>query len=173
MIFVGIDPGLTGALAFIDTVSGEVHIDDIPTKDRPCGGEVSREVDGLALVQLARARIPPGRDAMSACENVRSFGRSSQQRPATTDSLQRTLGALVAIFDALRWPCTLVEPREWQKFYGLKGKASEEREKGELPAAVKLAQSLYPRAAPVLYRIKDHNRAEALLIAHYVRGRAA
>lgn len=167
MIVCAVDPGLTGALAFIDIASGAVHIEDIPTRERRVGDEVARRVDGLALASVVRKHVPPGRVGLSVCENVRSFGRSDQQRPTTTDSLQRTLGAIEAVFDVLRMPCALVEPRAWQKFVGLAGKKNEPRARGELPAAVKLACSLYPTAAPMLTRVKDHNRAEALLIAHF------
>ena len=67
----------------------------------------------------------------------------------------------------LRFPCALVEPRAWQRFVGLAGKGKESRERGALPAAVLTARELYPAAAHDLQRVKDHNRAEALLIAHY------
>lgn len=173
MIIIGIDPGLTGALAFIDTATGSASIDEIPTRPRRVGGEVARAVDGEALAALVRKRVPADCAALSVCENVRSFGRSQVQRPATTDSLQRTLGAIEAIFDVLRMPCALVEPRAWQAFYGLKGKAKEERARGELPAAIQAALRLYPAAAPMLSRVKDHNRAESLLIAHYGRSTLA
>lgn len=170
MIVIGIDPGLTGALAFIDTSSGQISIAEIPTKTRgKHGGEVQRRVDGLALARLVRERVAPGQEAVSVCENVRSFGRSEQQRPTTTDSLQRTLGAIEAVFDVLRWPCLLVEPRAWQSHFGLAGKKGEKRERGAMPAAITTAVQLYPQAAADLKRVKDHNRAEALLIAHYGR----
>lgn len=170
MIIIGIDPGLTGALSFIDSVSGEVSIAEIPTKTRgKPGGEVQRRVDGLALARLVRAKVPADRQAISVCENVRSFGRSDGARSTTTDSLQRTLGAIEAVFDVLRWPCLLVEPRAWQAHFGLAGKKGEKRERGALPAAITTAVQLYPQAAAGLKRVKDHNRAEAILIAHYGR----
>jgi crossover junction endodeoxyribonuclease RuvC len=50
-----------------------------------------------------------------------------------------------------------VAPREWQKPYGLG--------KGDKGASRATVLRLYP-AAPVT-RVKDHNRAEAILIAHY------
>lgn len=167
MVIVGIDPGLTGALAFIDTSTGAVHIADMPVTHRKTGGEVAKRVDGLALASLVRAQIPAGRVALSVCENVRSFGRSDPARAATIDSLQMTLGAICAVFDVLRFPCALVEPRAWQRFVGLAGKCKEARERGALPAAVLKARDLYPATAPMLSRVKDHNRAESLLIAHY------
>lgn len=167
MIVVGIDPGLTGALSFVDTATGAVAIEDIPTKERSARGEVAKRVDGLALATLVRRHVPPNAAAMSACEAVRSFGRSDPARAATVDSLQMTLGALLAVFDVLRCPCVLVEPRAWQQLAGVAGKGKEQRERGTLPAAVLKARELYPAAAPMLARVKDHNRAESLLIAHY------
>jgi hypothetical protein len=111
--------------------------------------------------------VPASRIAVSVCENVRSFGRGDAARGTTIDSLQRTLGSIEAVFDVLRFPCALVEPRAWQRFVGLAGKKAEQRGRGELPAAIKVARELYPAAAHDLQRVKDHNRAESLLIAHY------
>lgn len=173
MIVIGIDPGLTGALAFIDTATGAVNIDEIPTRQRRTGGEVAKAVDGEALSTLVRQRVPADCAALSVCENVRSFGRSDAARGTAVDSLQRSLGAIEAIFDVLRMPCALVDPQAWQRLYGLKGKTKEKREHGALPAAIVTARQLYPAAAPLLARVKDHNRAEALLIAHYGRSTLA
>ena len=61
----------------------------------------------------------------------------------------------------------MVRAQAWQKHYGLEGKKREKRAPGEMPAAILKARELYPDAAPLLQRVRDHNRAEALLLAHY------
>ena len=75
----------------------------------------------------------------------------------TQGSLMRTLGAIEAVVECLRWRVVPIEPQTWKRWYGIgadKGKALE------------AARKLYP-ACPDLARAKDHNRAEALLLAHY------
>lgn len=163
MIAIGIDPGLSGALAFI--AAGRVAIEDIPTIDLPGKGLVRRRVDGLALTQLVRKHAPVGSAVIVCCEAVGVMG-GQNNAVQTQGSLMRTLGALEAIFDALRWPCVMVQAQAWQRHYGLQGK-KHQRAAGEKPAAIFKALQLYPEAAAELARVKDHNRAEALLIARY------
>jgi hypothetical protein len=167
-IVIGVDPGLTGALAFINAATGTATIEDIPTIAIEGKGLVSRRVDGHALVQLVRRNCPPGSAVLVGCEAVATMG-GQNNAVQTQGSLMRSLGAIEAIFDALRWPCVMVRPQAWQAMYGLAGKKAEKRAKGEMPAAIVKACTLYPSAAHQLTRVKDHNRAEALLVAHYAR----
>lgn len=154
MIIVGIDPGLTGALAFVDS-RGSCVIEDIPTVALPGNGMVKRKVDGLALARLVRQHCPASEDAMVVCEAVRAMG-GKNNAVQTQGSLMRTLGAIEAVFEVLRFPWQIVEPQTWKRHYGLGS------EKG---ASLEVARRLYPSAP--LKLAKHHNRAEALLIAHY------
>lgn len=164
MIVIGIDPGLTGALAFIGR--GQAIIEDIPTLPLPGNGLVQRRVDGRKLAEIVRKHCPAGYAVTVCCEAVGVMG-GQNNAVQTQGSLLRSLGAIEAVFDVLRWPCVMVRAQAWQKHFGLQGKKAEKRERGELPAAITTALRLYPRAGQYLSRVKDHNRAEALLIAHY------
>jgi hypothetical protein len=156
VITIGIDPGLTGALAFIDS-RGSVVIEDIPTIELPGNGLVKRKVDGLALARLVRTHCPASENALVVCEAVRTMG-GKNNAVQTQGSLMRTLGAIEAVFEVLRFPWAIVEPQAWKRHYGLK------TTKGE---SLTTARTLYPTAP--LKLAKHHNRAEALLIAHYGR----
>jgi hypothetical protein len=70
----------------------------------------------------------------------------------------RTLGAVEAVLEVLRLPPTMLHPKTWKGFFGL------DSEKGGSLAS---ARALYPDVAARLARAKDHNRAEAVLLAHY------
>lgn len=164
MIFVGIDPGLTGALAFIGP--GVCTVEDIPTLDTGSRGLVKRRVDGLKLAQIVRKHCPAGAAVTVCCELVGTMG-GQNNAVQTQGSLLRTLGAVEAVFDVLRWPCVMVHPKTWQGHHGLTGKKAAKRQKGQLPAAIVKAATLHPCLAHLLQRVKDHNRAEALLIASY------
>lgn len=166
MIVVGIDPGLTGALSFIDTATGAVAIEDLPMKARTLAGRVTKRVDGLALATLIRRHVPAGRVAAAVCENV-TFYKNDKASPDSVEGLIGCKHAVLTTMDVLRISSSVVEPKAWQGMFNLAGKSKEPREKGALPAAVLKARELYPAAAPMLGRVKDHNRAESLLIAHF------
>lgn len=68
-------------------------------------------------------------------------------------------GQLIGILAALRIPYHEVSPAVWKRAMGLQGK--------DKSASRALARSLFPTAE--LHRVKDHGRAEALLIAEYGR----
>lgn len=68
-------------------------------------------------------------------------------------------GQIQGVLATLGFPYILVEPSKWKTAMGLRGK-----EKAESRA---LAQRLFPTAS--LSRVRDHGRAEALLIAEFGR----
>jgi hypothetical protein len=158
MIAIGIDCGLTGAIAAINATTHAVAIADMPTREVAGGGLVQRRIDGRALANLLRTMAPES--AILTCELVHAIAgkESGQGGMQQMGSMMRSFGAIEAIVDALRLTATWPRPQAWKKFYGL-GK-----DKGE---ALDMARTLYPEAQAYLARAKDHNRAEALLIAHF------
>ncbi len=173
-IVLGCDPGLTGALAFLDTDAPHLAVvRNLPTRALPEIGKagrsyVPRRIDGRAMALIIREHVPVGADAQAFCEGVRAIpvkdGRSTAQ---SEGSLMRSLGAIESVLDVLQLSPTLVLPQTWQTFFGVVGKASEIRGHGELPAAARKAIQLYPHLEQELGTVKSHNLAEALLIAHY------
>ena len=153
MIVVGVDPGLTGAIAFLDS-RGSMVVRDIPTVEVEGTGMVKRKVDGLALARLVREHCPVSDDALVVCEAVRAMPGNAIQ---TQGSLMRSLGAIEAVFEVLRFPVLMIQPQVWKRHFGLKA------DKGE---SLRVARTLYPHCSDIT-RAKDHNRAESLLIAHY------
>lgn len=153
MIAIGIDPGLTGAIAFIGP--NTIAVEDLPTMELAGNGTVRRRIDGMALAQLVRRHVPAGEVAEVFCEHVGNVG-GKENRTMAQGSLMRTLGAIEAAFDILRMPFTLVVPRSWKGFYDLGS---------DKAASLRCARTLYP-VAP-LKLAKHQNRAEALLIAHW------
>ena len=121
----------------------------------PGNGLVKRKVDGRAFAQLLREMVPAGESALVMVEQVRVMG-GKNNAVQTQGSLMRTLGALEAVLEVLRMPPTMLEPQTWKRFYGL---GSDKK------ASLELARRLYPTA--VLHLAKHHNRAEAVLLAHY------
>ncbi len=173
MIVIAIDPGLTGALAFLGAHTASVH--DLPTLALPISERagkqfVPRRIDGRALALLIREHVPAGTEARAFVERVQAmqFGGNERGNSAQSQgSLMRSLGAIEAALDILQLPPELVTPQAWQSFYGLVGKGSEIRARGEQHAVTKLMLQIYPHLERDLRLVKSHNRSDALAIGHF------
>lgn len=98
MIIAGIDVGLAGAIAFLDTVTGAVRTVDMPVLILKRGGKVKREVDGhrlaaiLGLAQLEHAFIEDVHArARARCFRRLRFRLGEGPRPRCADHPQRPL----------------------------------------------------------------------------------
>lgn len=150
-LYLGVDPGLTGALAAVDR-QGHVHLlEDLPTVTRG-QGRVKRELDPAGLAHLLRPIA--GEIRLAVVEQV---GSMPGQGVASVFSLGHSAGVIVGVISALGIPLQLVAPSVWKKAYGIG------RDKG---LSRTVATRLYPGAS--LARVKDHNLAEALLLATFV-----
>lgn len=171
MIVIGCDPGLTGALAFIDHHGALLALDDIPTMANPDAGPktlVKREIDVCALFDLLRERVPPQEAALCAMEHVSVMGGKGSQAIV---SLAATKASIMAVLRLARLTTRRVTPREWQRFFGISqpepGAVNElgGRERNTKHQSLRAARTLFPDAPLTL--AKHHNRAEALLIARF------
>jgi len=152
--YLGIDPGINGALALVDT-AGELHdVVDMPTRvaGTRANGKEKRTVDEdlLTLIVMAwmeddfligvieRVQASPGAGAVS----MFSFGEG--------------YGKIQGVLSALGISCELVTPKEWKTHFDL-GKDKKD--------SLAKARSLWPNYAESFARVKDADRAEAALIA--------
>ncbi len=161
-IFVGIDPGLTGGLAWIDH-TGRCGCEDLPTKPLPGGGLITKRIDGRALADMLLRVIPAGESVHVTLEQVGAMGgknNAMQIQASLTGSLQ----SIQVVLDILRLTPHMVSPQTWKSHYGLKRKP-EEKDSAWKRRSLELARKLYPGADLPLAR--SQNRAEALLIAHF------
>ena len=158
-IIIGIDPGLTGACAVLDH-QGVRAVFDLPTMPVPGAGPkalVQRKIDSRALCSLLLKHCPA--DAAKPqviLEQVNTMG-GANNAVQTQGSLMRSLGAIETVLECLRFPVEYVAPQRWKRRYGL---GSDKKE------ALETARGLYGEL-PELKRQKDHNRAEAVLLAHW------
>lgn len=162
MIFIGIDPGVSGAVAAIGPNTCDVE--DIPTVDVGGTGRTLRKIDGLALAKLLRRFVPAGEACLVVLEDVHVMP-SSQSGSAANTSLLHSKGVIEGVLAVLRMRTELVNSRKWKGLYGLDA---------DKKASLEKARTLYPvLATSRLGRVKDHNRAEGLLLAHYGKVRLA
>lgn len=153
-MIIGIDPGQTGAIAILRNGS-EVEIFDYPGDER-------------ALQEIVRKISVPTVAILEYQQSMPMQGVSS------TFALGVNYGIWLATLAARGWPVRIVRPAVWKKCLGypakVLGQAAAKRKQESKAYSLTLARRLYPAAAKYLARAKDHNRAEALLIAHYGKG---
>ncbi len=163
MIVMGIDLGVSGALAAIDA-AGTALIEDLPIVEADDGG---KRLDARATIVLLRQLIPAGEAGLLVTEDIRVRQMAGRKMShATETTLVGLRFALQAVADIARLPLRTVQPQTWKRRYALKADKGGKGVKGD---ARTIAAGLYPQVAHQLKRVKDHNRAEALLIAHYGR----
>ena len=162
MIVIGIDPGLTGACAVVDH-QGIRAVFDLPTMPVPGAGPkalVKRKIDGRALCQLLLKHCPASEAKPHVfLEKVNTMG-GANNAVQTQGSLMRSLGAIESVIECLNYPMEQIAPQTWKKQFGIGSDKAK---------ALETARKLYPEAQGDLKRQKDHNRAEAVLLAHWGR----
>lgn len=154
---VGIDPGITGAVAAIGLVNGRPqlwHIDDIPTTKTN-----NRSMVSAALFRATLQEIESqwGKPVAVGVELV-----SARPKQGVTSSFRfgQSLGIVQGVIAGMGWPMLDVNPRKWKMDYALNGKDKDE--------ARTLAINLFPDQAAFFRRKKDQGRADATLIACHV-----
>jgi len=152
---LGIDPGLTGALARLDD-DNNVELVDMPVVKERTGSSVCAH-------QLADHVV--GYLVAAGAGNLHAYIESVSGRPgqgvSSTCKTCRGAGVIEGVLAALDVPYTWVAPGTWKRASGLLG--------AEKDVSRARAMQWYPQTSDQLARKKDHGRAEALLIAAYGR----
>lgn len=173
MVVIGIDPGLTGALALLGQDGKLLELEDMPVMARGAGnGAVKNQINSGALADMLKVWTRPyDRPAVHAfVELVRPMpavkatpgkGKGFQitQGSASIFSFGYTAGAIEATLAVLGLQHSLVPAGDWKKALKLGSQKEQARA---------MAIRLYPGAP--LHLVKHHNRAEAILLARYGRG---
>jgi len=158
-IYCGIDPGLTGGIAFITPSS--VVATDLPQR------LVIDERDRLDSIEIGRML----RQAKPDLVVLEESHAMPKQGVSSTFRYGQAYGTLIGIIDDQELQLHQVLPKEWKKALGLApapitltpSKQTSYRKR----QALDLATELYPYHREQWSRIKDNHRAEALLLAHW------
>lgn len=151
MRHIGIDPGLSGAVAIISDDSLKVF--DMPTMTVDRNGKAKRQVSANELAELLN--LYAGKDCHVYCERV---GAVSGQGVTSVFSFGRSFGMIEGILAALKMPVTFVAPATWVKGVG-RGPGKD--------ASRARAMELFKGCEHLFARVKDDGRADAALIAHW------
>ena len=150
---LGIDPGLSGALALLHVQSKTIDsIFDMPVTD----GRVNAAALA-AIVDMCKVRG----SVHAAVELV-----SSMPRQAGAFNFGVSAGVVHGVLGALGVPMSLVSPGQWKPAMGLR-KTLNETQADTKTRARELAMKLWPERAADFKRVKADGRAEAALIARF------
>lgn len=152
MRVLGVDPGLSGAAAIL-TAAPNFRPVFTAVIDMPTVGELwKRRVDVMALISFIADHAPD----TAVIERAQAM---PDQGASSGFIYGRAVGAVEACILGLSIPLTVIEPTAWKKFHGLKGSVKEDSRQR--------AVMRFPTNSQPFARKKDHNRAEAVLIAEY------
>jgi hypothetical protein len=155
-LVIGIDPGLSGAVAALAGSGRVVAVDDTPTFWARSGGSRRRAYDVAAMRGLLARHVVDGALVHAVIEHQQAMPR---QGVTSMFSTGFGYGLWVGLLAGLGVPHTVVAPRKWQ-IVMLAGH-------GDPKARALLAASrLFPELA---IPRRCHGRADALLLAEYGR----
>ncbi len=146
MIFLGFDPGFSGAWGMVDHHGSYVSCGDMIHNDsHVMTDDIFREIS------LARAN-----DDMDVV--IEYVAAMPKQGVSSTFKFGMAFGSVIALAERIHAPFQFVTPKVWKKALGLDS---------DKKRSLALARDLWPEAP--LSRMKDNGRAEALLLAEWLR----
>ena len=145
-IYMGIDPGFTGAWGMIDECSRYVQVGDMHNDKKLINTKLV-----ASEISLARAN----QDMEIVLEAVHSM---PNQGVSSSFKFGMAYGVALSLAERFSCPWQLVTPQRWKKEMGLSSDKNE---------SLAMARMLWPMAP--LSRQKDNGRAEALLLAEWFR----
>ncbi len=147
----GIDPGKTGALAFMQSDPRSlVCVVPMPLNKAELRGALKTSVNWWAVTEAIREQDP---DLIV----IERQGARPGQGISSTFAIGYKYRALTGIVAALGKPYEIVEPRVWKNDVGLI-RADKDHSRAR-------ARELIPEGAPFFVKQLDHGKAEACLIA--------
>ena len=146
-VFIGIDPGLSGAVAVLSPAGRLVDVFDMPVVDKRVNATLLHDA-----VRFYVEHVDAGR--LSAV--VEQVASRPGQGVASTFKFGTSYGVVLGVLGALEIPVTHVRPNVWKRAVGVTADKGSSRRK---------AIDLWPDKAQMFARVKDDGRAESALIA--------
>ena len=147
---IGIDPGFTGAAAFLFD-DGTLIIRDLPIKKIAGRKQIDGRRFGEWFTGATGFEVP----RFVAIEDVHSM---PNQGVASTFRFGYGAGIIRGVFDGLGFRVIPIKPAVWKSALGL-GTCKKD--------SLALARKTFPTYTHYFRRAKDAGRAEAALIAHF------
>ena len=155
MLIIGIDPGISGSICFLDNgkildvIEMPIMTDGKKNKKQVNGSQVYNEVS-KKIKQFEKNQIRVVIEHVSAMPG---------QGVTSMFNFGQSFGILKGICTAMQLPMYFVRPTKWKKYFNLLN--------SEKDASRTRAIEIFPYFSSQLSRKKDSNKADAILIASF------
>ena len=155
MLIIGIDPGISGSICFLDNgkildvIEMPIMTDGKKNKKQVNGSQVYNEIS-KRIKQFEKNQIRVVIEHVSAMPG---------QGVTSMFNFGQSFGILKGICNAMQLPMYFVRPTKWKKYFNLLN--------SEKDASRTRAIEIFPYFSSQLSRKKDSNKADAILIASF------
>jgi len=155
MLIIGIDPGISGSICFLedgiikDVIEMPTMIEGKKNKKQVNGSQIFNEIS-LRIKTYEKKNIKVVVEQVSAMPG---------QGVTSMFNFGQSFGILKGICSAMQLPIYFVRPAKWKKYFNLIN--------SEKDASRTRAIEIFPYFSSNLSKKKDSNKADAILIASY------
>ena len=153
MKVIGIDPGLSGAIAILEN-NKVLILFDMPVMSE--GKKNKRQLNSAQLVNIIKENIMKDEEITVVVEQVNAM---PGQGGTSMFNFGQTFGAIKGVCAALNLSIFFVRPSKWIKHYELINSSKDS-------SRTKVIE-MYPSLSNQLSKKKDVNKSDAILIARY------
>ena len=153
MRVIGIDPGLSGAIAVLEN-NKVLNMFEMPVMSE--GKKNKRQLNSALLVTLIKENIENSEEVAVVVEQVNAM---PGQGVTSMFNFGQTFGAIKGICAALELPIFFVRPSKWKKYFELINSSKDSSRTKDI--------EMYPKLSSQLPKKKDVNKSDAILIARF------
>ena len=153
MKIVGIDPGLSGAIAILENKK-VLSLFDMPIMAE--GKKNKRQLNSAQLVNIIKESVNLNDEIAVVVEQVNAM---PGQGVTSMFNFGQSFGIIKGICSSMQLPMYFVRPAKWKKYFNLI--------KTEKEASRTKAIEIFPQISGKLSKKKDVNKADAILIASF------
>ena len=153
MKIIGIDPGLSGAIAILKD-NKVIDIFDMPVMSE--GKNNKKQLNSAQLVNIINENTEKNEEIFVVVEQVNAM---PGQGVTSMFNFGQTFGAIKGVCAALQLPIFFVRPSKWKKHFELINSSKD--------ASRTKVIEMYPSLAHLLSKKKDVNKSDAILIARF------
>ena len=155
MLVIGIDPGISGSICFLN--DGEIlEVIEMPTMTD--GKKNKKQVNGSQVYNELIKRIK-GFEKNQIRVVIEHVSAMPGQGVTSMFSFGQSFGILKGICTAMQLPMFFVRPNKWKKYFNLLNSQKD--------ASRTRAIEIFPYFSSQLSRKRDSNKADAILIASF------
>ena len=153
MKIIGIDPGLSGAIAVMHDKK-VINMYDMPVMAE--GKKNKRQLNSSQLVNIIKENINENEETIVVVEQVNAM---PGQGVTSMFNFGQTFGAIKGVCAALKLPIFFVRPSKWKKHFELINSSKD--------ASRTKVIEMYPTLSSQLAKKRDVNKSDAILIAKF------